>query len=499
MNTIADILAEAGNDVTLFMPVINEKYAKKSRLSFVEKVIYHKVDERVISMYNDMYGSGNSSGLVDVWAMNPSVLSLVPVVKATLEMQKLNCEKIMNDKDLIDKLRAEKFDLAIGEPYSICPFALFDYLDIPSTISAASTGQLPTVSYAIGEPISASFVPGLMSDSSEQMNMLQRVSNLFSSLFFYAGGSYMYGLELDHIQNVFGDKHWMELLSKVSFNFVNSVPYLDFPQPTLPKTIAIGGLSVDFKSESHSKLPKEWNEILNRRSKTVLISFGTYAPTIGMPIEYKKSFISLFKSMPEVTFIWKYENPHDELLKGIDNLVPTEWMPQNELLADNRLSLFITHGGIGSTIELAHSGKPAIVIPIQGDQKRNAEMLKRHKVSIALQKERLVENQILINSVKEILNAKEYHENSKRLKGLLSNRPFLAKEILIRHCELAAKFGRLTELDSFGRHLNIVQDGHVYENLYKWAKAGELNRDDVLPYVHKYLTPMMNEARKSKI
>lgn len=36
--------------------------------------------------------------------------------------------------------------------------------------------------------------------------------------------------------------------------------------------------------------------------------------------------------MPEVTFIWKYENPHDELLKGIDNLVLTEWMPQNELL-----------------------------------------------------------------------------------------------------------------------------------------------------------------------
>lgn len=43
-------------------------------------------------MYNDMYGSANSSGLVNIWAMNPSVLSLVPVVKATLEMQKLNCE-----------------------------------------------------------------------------------------------------------------------------------------------------------------------------------------------------------------------------------------------------------------------------------------------------------------------------------------------------------------------------------------------------------------------
>lgn len=32
----------------------------------------------------------------------------------------------MNDKDLTDKLRAEKFDLAIGEPYSICPFGKYE-------------------------------------------------------------------------------------------------------------------------------------------------------------------------------------------------------------------------------------------------------------------------------------------------------------------------------------------------------------------------------------
>ncbi|VDP21223.1 unnamed protein product [Heligmosomoides polygyrus] len=40
------------------------------------------------------------------------------------------------------------------------------------------------------------------------------------------------------------------------------------------------------------------------------------------------------------------------------------------------------------------------------------------------------------------------------------------------------------------------RDGHVYENLYKWAQDSELNRTQVLPTFDKYLKPMMHEARE---
>ncbi|KAK0413425.1 hypothetical protein QR680_006796 [Steinernema hermaphroditum] len=39
------------------------------------------------------------------------------------------------------------------------------------------------------------------------------------------------------------------------------------------------------------------------------------------------------------------------------------------------------------------------------------------------------------------------------------------------------------------------RDGHVYENLLKWAQHSELNKSDVLPAFHKHLGPMMKEAR----
>ncbi|CAB16864.2 Acyl-coenzyme A oxidase acox-1.2 [Caenorhabditis elegans] len=39
------------------------------------------------------------------------------------------------------------------------------------------------------------------------------------------------------------------------------------------------------------------------------------------------------------------------------------------------------------------------------------------------------------------------------------------------------------------------RDGHVYENLFKWAKSSPLNNADVLPSVEKYLKPMMEKAK----
>ncbi|CAD6185266.1 unnamed protein product [Caenorhabditis auriculariae] len=41
------------------------------------------------------------------------------------------------------------------------------------------------------------------------------------------------------------------------------------------------------------------------------------------------------------------------------------------------------------------------------------------------------------------------------------------------------------------------RDGHVYENLYKWAQNSSLNRTDVLPVFEKYLKPLMMSARKN--
>ena len=61
-------------------------------------------------------------------------------------------------------------------------------------------------------------------------------------------------------------------------------------------------------------------------------------------------------------------------------------------------------------------------------------------------------------------------------------------------------------VDSFDftdRELNSIlgrRDGHVYENMLEWAKKSPLNKHDVLPFHHKYLGKVMEEAKaQSKI
>lgn len=66
--------------------------------------------------------------------------------------------------------------------------------------------------------------------------------------------------------------------------------------------------------------------------------------------------------MPDTTFIWKYEDPNVNIAKNLDNVFISSWLPQNELLADSRVTVFVTHGGLASVMELALMGKPAIMV-----------------------------------------------------------------------------------------------------------------------------------------
>ena len=90
------------------------------------------------------------------------------------------------------------------------------------------------------------------------------------------------------------------------------------------------------------------------------------------------SFVDIleaFSFFPEVTFLWKYEycdndtTPFDQF----PNVVPRPWWPQTDLLGDDRLAAFITHAGMNSMLEISFRGKPAITVPLFGDQYINAK------------------------------------------------------------------------------------------------------------------------------
>ncbi|VDP55921.1 unnamed protein product [Heligmosomoides polygyrus] len=160
--------------------------------------------------------------------------------------------------------------------------------------------------------------------------------------------------------------------------------FSETPRPTANIIRYIGGATIyDAKP-----LSEDLDEILNERALTVLFSMGSLAQSKNMPDRMKKDIIDTFASYPNVTFIWKYESDDIDVATYV-NIHLMKWVPQTDLLADKRLSLFVTHGGMNSMLEAIFHGKPMVVVPLFGDQQLNSKIAKKRRVGILIERHNL--------------------------------------------------------------------------------------------------------------
>ncbi|KAF1757205.1 hypothetical protein GCK72_013660 [Caenorhabditis remanei] len=364
--------------------------------------------------------------------------------------------EVLQQRDVLEQLKNEDFDLAITEVVDGCAYAIFEHIQVRAHITVLSCSRFDHVSDVLGQPIAPSYVPSTQSFFNDKMNIKERFLNAVTFYFGRYTFANILDKEFEMAKEILGIKRsWRETMPESSFIFSNRIPVLDFPAPTFDKIIPIGGFTVKM-NEKVLKLDDKWDEILNRRKKNVLISFGSNSKSKDMPEEYKQSFLRVFKSMPDTTFIWKYEDPSENIAQGFENVYISSWLPQNELLADSRVTLFLTHGGLASVMELALMGKPSVMVPIFADQGRNAQMLKRHGGAAVLQKTDLADSDLVRRTIQEVLNDPRFLKNAETLSEMLKNQPTNAKEVLVKHVEFAARFGKLPSLDNHGRHQSFV-------------------------------------------
>ncbi|KAF8373600.1 hypothetical protein PRIPAC_80029 [Pristionchus pacificus] len=210
-------------------------------------------------------------------------------------------------------------------------------------------------------PTMSSYVPSIMGGSfGEDMTFCQRAYNLFNTLV-YMQFNYW---PMEQYRKMFesnypGFPDIQNLMALNSLYFLNSDPLIDFPRPSAARVIDIGGIAV---SNGFNKLDQKWSAILDLRPQTVYMSFGTFAQAHAMPEAYKETIRATARALPDVTFIWKYENPEHNVTQGIPNLLESTWVPQNDMLRDPRLSLFVTHCGAGSTTEANYAGTIIVLL-----------------------------------------------------------------------------------------------------------------------------------------
>ncbi|GMS86944.1 hypothetical protein PENTCL1PPCAC_9119, partial [Pristionchus entomophagus] len=454
LGNVADLLVEAGHDVTSLIPEIAVQLKDGTTKS---KIVRVPADPEAAKAHRIF-----DTGEVDFF----SVSELNPIVPFMMSreagfMFTKQCETTL-DSGEVEKLQKEKFDVYIVETFDICGMMLAHLLKPRAIIMTSTTILAGDHFNEVGVPQPLSYNPSSLTRSLDVHSFSSRAWNIFAegvTRMMFAGAR-------SSVDRLFRDRFGKdyptlkEISSNVAYVFTNSEPLIDFAAPTLNRVIDIGGLG----AKEPKELDEYWTSVMTRRPKVVLISFGSLAKSFLLAPSVKQAILKVATYFPSTTFIWKYEKK-DEFALGdaakIDNLVLTDWMPQNDLLNHPNLAVFITHGGMGSVQELAIRGKPAILIPIFGDRPRNSAMIEHNKLGKVLSKLEVGNHEKIVALLKELMDNSEYTENSRRIARMLAKKPFSSKDKFLKYVEFSAEFGPSSALRPQSQDMSFIE----YHNL----------------------------------
>ncbi|VDK50341.1 unnamed protein product [Cylicostephanus goldi] len=106
--------------------------------------------------------------------------------------------------------------------------------------------------------------------------------------------------------------------------------------------------------------------------------------------------------------------------------------------------------------EAITAGIPLLVIPLFGDQPKNAKLAEKHGIAVILQKSNLNADTMAV-AIHEILTDQSYSLKVKRLSQMLKKKPVSVSKLLVRWTEFVAEFKTLENFIPVGNKLNFVQ------------------------------------------
>ncbi|KAI1697771.1 UDP-glucoronosyl and UDP-glucosyl transferase domain-containing protein [Ditylenchus destructor] len=355
------------------------------------------------------------------------------------------CEALISNKELINRLKSENYDLYITAAYDGCTFGLYHLLNIPSMVGYTAIPLMDEIFQLLGIPVPPSFVTSTLRarpGDRDQLSFYRRVENFLEAADDAISPKH-HGPEQDLFEKYYpGFPPLRSIGATMSFLFLNTDEILDIPKPISPKVKFIGGIAMKKPKE----LSQEFENILSIPSKgVILFSFGSLVKTTQIPFSAKVELLNAFREFPDYTILWKYDDfeADADLLRNYSNVYTRSWLPQKELLHDPRVKVFITHMGLNSYLELSHAGVPVIGIPILGDQFYNTGCAEKNGVAVQLDKTRLTTSSV-VAALREVLDNPSYTLRAKEISRLLAKKPDkITPEKFVQYIEFAAEFPRI--------------------------------------------------------
>lgn len=136
--------------------------------------------------------------------------------------------------------------------------------------------------------------------------------------------------------------------------------------------------------------------------------------------EKRRAFFTVLSQLKQKVIL-KWES--DQLPKGLpENALALKWLPQDDILANPKTCLFISHCGLSSVNEAKYHGVPILGIPLFAEQIGNANNIVREGWAIQIPYVDVTEP-ILSQALNEILTNTTYRATVRQKSMLYRDRP----------------------------------------------------------------------------
>ncbi len=323
--------------------------------------------------------------------------------------------EIFENPLLMKQLYDGRYDLVLIDP------------GLPAGVLVAHKLKLPMVynvrwitsgeGHFVVAPSPVSYVPAAGSHLSNDMSFGDRLKNIFHYVLNTCIDHFIVRPEYDKlVARYFGpETDFYHLLQGADIWLMRTDFVFEFPRPTMPNVVYIGG----FQCKPSKPLPPDLEEFVQGSGEhgVIVMSLGTLVK--GLPSEITSEIAAGFAQLPQ-RVIWRHlgERPHN---LG-NNTLLVKWLPQNDLLGHPKTRAFVAHGGTNGIYESIYHGVPVVGIPLLFDQFDNMLRLKVRGAAKVLDVTKL-DSQSFSAAVKEVLHQPSYRDNMQRLSRLHKDQP----------------------------------------------------------------------------
>ncbi|KAH8406761.1 hypothetical protein KR222_010009, partial [Zaprionus bogoriensis] len=406
-------LAARGHDVTSVNAFPQKKPVQNFTDIFVPEVFHYY--ENTISDWAVRLNLWNENCFANDFFMN--------ITKTILNYAEIQRELLQPGKN--------QFDLIIVEAFRAdALYGFAAHFNAP-IIGVSTFGTDWNIDDLVGNTSPISYIPIVTAGLSDRMTYWERVDSFVQTVVAWLNWKLVYvpqhiKLYKQFFPHVAHKVSLPELTKNFSLVLLNQHFSLSFPRPYVPNMIEVGGLHIDHKP---APLPKDIEEFIQGAGPAGVIYFslGSNVKSKNLPEERRQMLLRTFASLPQ-RVLWKFED--DQLPGKPSNVFLSKWFPQPDILAHPNVKLFITHGGLLSTIESIHHGKPVLGLPFFYDQFLNVERAKRAGFGLGLDHKEMTSSE-LRNAIERLLTEPAFAETAKQMSARYRDQPMSPQETAV--------------------------------------------------------------------